>query len=111
MSYYFGSCNMRFELFWIFLIFFVIIGIIFLLYKLKSDKQKKSDRRHYDEDLIQAQIRSMLYQNGGEMKQTDISAALEVPIDIVSTILNKMEQDGDISRTWLNDEFTFKIER
>jgi len=57
----------------------------------------------------QRELLSMLCQNGGPMRQTELVDDMPYDLDYIAAILKEMESKGLIYREWRSDKGTYEI--
>ena len=58
-------------------------------------------------DEVDAQILAMLHQAGGSLRQTTIRENLQLPLGEVAAGLQRLEEQGEVTRVWQPDEYTY----
>ena len=58
---------------------------------------------------LEGQILSMLTQAGGSLNQTQIQGNLGLPVQEVATALQRLEAEGQVSRSWQPEGYTYLV--
>lgn len=91
------------------LVALVLAALVCLLWLLGRDRERRGrDAKKACEDA-DCQVLAMLHQAGGTMSQTAIREALDLPVDVVGSVLAELERDAKIERTWVGSEYTFGV--
>ena len=93
------------------LVAIIVVFILFFISRTKTKITGLSDNQAETLENLEAQIMSMLFQNGGNMNQIEISNSLDLPLDIVSEKLLKMEKEGLIVREWATTDYTYYVKK
>jgi hypothetical protein len=91
----------------------VATAVIIIRALKKSDPLSASFNQTQKETLenFSSLVCAMLSQSGKGLSQIEISANLNLPVDIVAAKLAEMEKQGELSRVWDNNEYTFMVKK
>lgn len=93
----------------IILVIAVVVVVLYVIFNYNSKNKNMTNEEGEIPENLDGQILAMLTQFGGEMKQSEICANLNLSVKILADELNRLEKEGRIRRRWLKEDYTFSV--
>jgi hypothetical protein len=91
----------------------VVGGLALVIWWFSSRRHPRASAEQAARDEIRenldGQIMAMLHQAGGNVPQSQICAALGLPVAELAEALRRLEEEGQVRRAWQAEGYTFSV--